>query len=195
MELWPKSRAKAAAQVSAFLTRRPDLLHVMPPEGDPNRGKAWPSPRSWEMAIWSLASAEIHALDETDRDILGSGCVGLSAWVEFTTYLATLDLPDPASLLDGKINWAPDTRRLDIVAVTLSACVALVTPKACDNRANRALALWVLLDQAGNAGARDLTVDPSIKLMQAGLLSGNVANRVLSEGRISGLQAAIQGTK
>ncbi len=199
LALWPKAFSIAGKKIAAFLTRRPDFEEKMPEQGDPNLHRAWPSLRSWELAQRVLATSEVHDLGEEDRDTLGAGCVGEAAWAELLTYLSTLDLPDPVALLDGQIKWAPDTRRIDIAAVTLDACVALVTPTTQDTtqRVKRATALWHLLDQASQLGLRDLTQSAQASLIKAGLMApcGGIANKVLAESRTSGLQAAIQGTK
>ncbi len=199
---WPKARANAARQVAAFLRRRPDLAHKMPEMGSAALGRAWPSPRTWEMTIRVIATSVIHNLSDEDRDTLGAGCVGEGAWGELLTYLATLDLPDPAALLDGHTQWAPDTRRIDIAAVTLDACVALVCPKPtspelCAQREARAKGLWTLLDKAAQLGMRDLTQSAQTALIKAGLMTcaGGLATKLLAESHVSGLQAAIGATR
>lgn len=188
---WPRAFAVARSKVAAFISRHPDLLDRMPPEGDPQRGRAWPSPRSWEMAARVLASSTIHSLSETDTDTLGSGCVGVSAWQEFRTYLVSLDLPDPVAVLDGLITWAPNPRRLDVTSVTLAACTAVVTPPTAKDRATRADRLWTILDQVGTAGARDLTIAPATALIKAGFIASPIARKVLADQRLSGISAAI----
>ncbi len=190
---WPEARAKAAGIISAFLTRHPDLLHKMPQEGDPQRGKAWPSPRSWELALRALASASIHGLDEQETDTLCAGCVGESAWREFRDYQASLDLPDPALLLDGAITWAPDNRRLDKTAAVITSCVALVMPKDAAMRKERALKLWELLDTVGKAGARDITIAACQSLVRAALgFASPVAQRLLADMKLAGFSDAMR---
>ncbi len=191
MTIWPEAHAKAAGLIAAFLTRHPDLLHKMPADGDPQRGKAWPSPRSWEMATRLLATGVVHALSEADTDTLCAGSVGETAWHEFRAYQASMDLPDPAEVLDGKIQWAPDAKRLDITAAVLSGCTALVAPKTAANRETRAAVLWALLDTVGNAGARDITIQPATVLVRSGLAADKMARKVLADQHMSGLATAL----
>ncbi|EFL18987.1 LOW QUALITY PROTEIN: ATPase, partial [Streptomyces sp. C] len=47
--------ARARGAVSGFLTARPGLVHHMPDDAEA-RGRAWPSPRTWEMALRLLAT-------------------------------------------------------------------------------------------------------------------------------------------
>ncbi len=187
---WPSAMASAAHKVGAFLKRHPDQRKNMPPEGDPNRARAWASPRSWEMAIRCLATGLVHSLTPEEIDALGAGCVGENAWQEFSNYMAALDLPDPAGLLDGSIQWAPDTKRLDITATVISGCVALVVPPNAPNRQARANALWALLADVGAMGARDLTHLPTTTLCKAGLMAGGI--NVLNGLRSSGFQEAVK---
>ncbi len=187
---WPSAFAAANQKIAAFMDRHPDAMHRMPQEGDPNRSMAWPSDRSWDMAIHCLAAGQVHGLSENEIDVLGAGCVGVNAWQEFSDYMASLNLPDPAQVLDGSIQWAPDTRRLDITATVISACVALVVPSNAPNRTARAVALWTLLDHVGRLGARDLTHVPATTLVKAGLMQGGIG--VLSTMRSSGFQEAVK---
>lgn len=193
MSLWSEAHARAAGKIVAFLTRHPDLLHKMPNEGDPARGKAWPSPRSWEMATRLLASSSVHALTDSDRDVVCSGCVGDAAWNEFLTYMASMDLPDPAEVLDGAAKWAPDAQRLDITAAVLSACTALVAPKDAAKRDARAAKLWEVLGAVGEAGAMDLTITPARTLIQAKLGAAPAARKVLAAQQRAGMAAALGG--
>ena len=53
---WPAAWAGARGIVSGFIRRRPELLHKMPPDGDPAQSRAWPSPRTGEYAARALAA-------------------------------------------------------------------------------------------------------------------------------------------
>ena len=74
-----------------------------------------------------------------------AGFVG-QGWVgEFATYRAHVDLPNVEDLLDGRITWKHDERRLDRTMAVLSSCAALVVPKDAVKRDDRAKALWKLI--------------------------------------------------
>jgi hypothetical protein len=193
-EVWPAAFASAASKVACFLRAHPDLLHRMPQEGDPQRGRAWPSPRSWEMAARCLASGSVHGLTQEETDQLGAGCVGEHAWQEFSDYMASLDLPDPAMVLDGALQWAPDTKRLDITSAVINGALAVVLPTNAPRRIERINAMWQLLDRVGTMGARDLTHGPAGALAKAApatILSG-IGSKVLGEMRRTGFMDAVK---
>ena len=60
--------ASVRATIGAFVTSRPHLLHAHP-GNEAAAGRAWPSPRSWEMAARLMAA---------------SACAGMSATVAAT---------------------------------------------------------------------------------------------------------------
>lgn len=100
---WGKPRKpNAAAAVGpfiAFIERNPQTLLAVP-QGDAERGGAWPSPRSWSAALRALESAP----EEERREIV-TACVGAGAAKEVMVWLADQDLPDPRKVLDGSEPW------------------------------------------------------------------------------------------
>ncbi|MGH3417381.1 MAG: AAA family ATPase, partial [Actinocrinis sp.] len=93
-----RSVARARASICAFLTVRPDYTHRMPTAAAPRSG-AWPSPRTWEMAIRLLAFG--YAAD-AGRDAVAlalRGAVGDGAGFELLAFLERRDLPDPETVL------------------------------------------------------------------------------------------------
>lgn len=148
MTLWPGADATARGLVGGFITRRPELLNRRPEKAAAASSRAWPSRRSVEYAAVALASSIVHGLNEIDADELMSGFVG-QAWVsEFRAWFTLADLPDPADVLDGKIKFVHDERRLDRTLATLSACAALVIPEKAAHREDRAARCWELIGQA-----------------------------------------------
>ena len=145
MKLWPSAYAKAAGIITSFLRRKPSLLHCQPASGSPESSLAWPSRRTWEMATRALAASEIHHLDESESDRYVGAFVGAAAIRELRSWLANVDLPDPALLLDGQVEWKHDSDRLDRTMVVVSSCAALVAPHSCSKRIERADACWNLI--------------------------------------------------
>lgn len=143
-EVWPESFAKAKGLVVGFLKRK-NLLLKPPLASDPASSKAWPSPRTWEMATRALAGAMAQGLSETDCNTLVAAFVGLGPATELASYRKEVDLPDPADLLDGKVKWKAD-ERLDRTQAVLSACAALVCPPKSAKRKERATALWGMME-------------------------------------------------
>jgi len=120
----------------------------------------------------------VHGLNEIDTDEMLSGFVG-QGWVsEFRAWFALADLPNPADVLDGKVKFQHDERRLDRTLATLSACAALVIPEACPNRIDRAARCWELIGQTVKDTA-DVAIPAARTLIQhkiAPLLDKKIAS-------------------
>lgn len=145
LEAWPGAVAYANGAIAGFISRRPELLHKQPKMSDKKASKAWPSHRSWHHAATAMASARIHGLNEIDTDTFMAGFVGLSAVQEFATWRANLDLPEPADVLDGKVAWKHDGRRLDRTMAVLGACAGLVAPEKAEKKKERGNKCWELI--------------------------------------------------
>ena len=65
----------------------------------PRPGKAWPSPRSWDMAATLLAGGQAAGSDDLVRSLLVRGAVGQGPGIELLTWLVEADLPDPEEVL------------------------------------------------------------------------------------------------
>lgn len=138
MAAWPKAYAVAAATVSSFIRRHPGMLHKRPEKAAASNSRAWPSHRSVHYAATAFASSIAHGLSEIDTDTFMAGFVGL-AWVqEFATFRANLDLLDPSEVLDGKIEFKHDPRRLDRSLVTLGACATLAASEMAAKKLTKA---------------------------------------------------------
>lgn len=150
---WPEAYSHATGIVSAFIRSRPSLLHSQPASGSPQASLSWPSHRTWAMATRALAASKLHGLTEDEADRYVGSFVGTSALSELCTFIANVDLPDPALLLDGKIRWKHDKNRLDRTVAVLSACASLVLPKAAQRRAERSVILWDMLAEVAKKSA------------------------------------------
>lgn len=170
---WPEARAQAAGLVSAFLERRPALIQQKPKKGTNQR--RWSSRRSIEYLVHALASAQIQDLSEAETDIFAESFVGNAWFSEFATWRANMDLPSASELLDGKVKFEHDPRRLDRTMAVLSACAALVTPDEADFRIERATATWNLMSKVVEDGVSfDVTVPAARALVRARLMSPKV---------------------
>jgi hypothetical protein len=101
-ELGDVSASSAIALVTGFIRARPELLNPGPPADRVQAGRAWPSPRSWDMATRLLAAADAVELRRSTLFALVAGCVGSGAATELLAYRARLNLPDPEALLAGE---------------------------------------------------------------------------------------------
>jgi MoxR-like ATPase len=145
MAAFPTPFAKARGLVAGFVRARPELLLEKPKAGEPAASKAWPSPRTWEMAVRAIAGAEVHGLPEVTTEMLIASFVGTGPASELSTYRRKADLPNPADVLDGKVKFEHSPKRLDRTVAVLSGCAALVTSPSAEKRDARAGALWKLM--------------------------------------------------
>jgi len=157
---WRNKIPQAKAKIAGFINSRRQILNVVP-ESDTQKGKAWPSSRSWEMAAILLAAAE-SVSDEDAAIRLVSGCVGCAAGIEFAAFLKNLDLPDPEDLLKEPQNFVLPSRG-DIAYAALSSVVAAVASKPSKERW---VAAWVILSNAAAQGGKDIVIPAAKSLVQ-----------------------------
>ncbi|WP_445277119.1 AAA family ATPase [Streptomyces sp. DSM 41033] len=155
----PEAVAYARRAVCGLLGARPALVHRLP-SNEAGRGGAWPSPRSWDMALCLTAFATAA---DTSRDVLSMlvrGTVGDGPGLEFLAYLDRMDLPDPEDLLADP-GGAELPERGDLRQAALDAVVAAVRSRPERGRWDAA---WALLARAAETGAPDLLVVPATTL-------------------------------
>jgi ATPase family associated with various cellular activities (AAA) len=164
LDAWPVAIANARGLVAGFIKARPELLDKRPDKKSKHASRAFPTPRTVEYATYAIASATVHGLDESETDLFVSGFVGDGWFGEFATYRKHVDLPDIVELLDRKISWKHDPRRLDRTMAVLSAGAALISPAAAANRKERAKAFWEILASVSDDAA-DVVV-PAARAMR-----------------------------
>ncbi len=173
MRKWPLAFAKSRGLGAAFLRARSDLLDKCPKAGDPQASAAFPTPRSWEMALRGLAGAECHGLSPEDTEIFVAAYISAGIATELFAFIEKQDLPNPADVLDDKVKFQHSKTRIDRTMAVASACTALVTPEKADKRKERAAALWNLLDEciASDPLCQDIFVPVATALVGANLFS------------------------
>lgn len=95
---WEAAVAAARGWIAGFLAVRPALTLAVP-DDLATAGKAWPSPRTWDMAARLLTAARSGGVPAAVESVLVRGCVGTGAGIEFLTWLIEADLPDPEAVL------------------------------------------------------------------------------------------------
>jgi hypothetical protein len=134
-------------------------VHHLPADAE-SRGTAWPSPRTWEMALRLLAVASAAHASPQGRATALIGAVGDGAGLELVSYLDTLDLPDPERVLADPDAFAlPD--RGDRQLAFLTAVVASVQANPTRPRWE---AGWVVLAKAVDAGIPDVAARAAVDL-------------------------------
>jgi len=127
---WRARVPVARSWVAGFITVRPMLALDVPTDAT-GAGRAWPSPRSWDLAARLQAAAEAAAISELATSLLVRGCVGPGPGVEYVTWLAEADLPDPEAVLADPDSFVlPDRGDRAYAALTsiAAAVVADTTP-------------------------------------------------------------------
>lgn len=178
MEAWGPAYARAVGLETAFLGAMPDQKNRCPKANDASASRAWPSDRTWEYATRALAASYVHGLSDSDRDTYVASFIGNKAYANFATFIEGADLPNVADLLDGRIAWTHNPKRLDRTAAVLNSAVALIAPPKAAHRKERAERLWVLVDSIPSL---DLVVPTAQVLMDAGLHTAKEAIRPLSK--------------
>jgi MoxR-like ATPase len=95
---WEAGEVATKALIAAFLRVRPALA-IAPPANAADAGKAWPSPRTWEMAARLRTAASAAEATGEAHSALVRGAVGDGAGTEFLAWLTEMDLPDPEEVL------------------------------------------------------------------------------------------------
>ncbi|MGQ5656277.1 AAA family ATPase [Streptomyces sp. EKR5.2] len=149
----------ARRAVCGLLSARPGLVHRLP-SSEARRGGAWPSPRSWEMALGLIAFATAAGSSREVLSLLVRGTVGDGPGLELLAAMDRMDLPDPEALLADP-DGAALPERGDLRQAVLDGVVEAV--RRGPERA-RWDAAWALLVRATQTGAPDLVVVPASTL-------------------------------
>ncbi|WP_408606757.1 AAA family ATPase [Catenuloplanes japonicus] len=155
----PEAVGYARRALQTFLTARPGLVHRLP-SADGQRGGAWPSPRSWEMALRLVAFGTAAGTSREVLSMLVRGTVGDGPGLELLAGLDRLDLPDPESLLADPEHAALPERG-DLRQAVLDGVVSAVRDRPTRERWDAA---WTVLARAVDTGAPDLVVVPATSL-------------------------------
>jgi len=161
-EGWEKGIPASRSLVAAFIRHRPHLLLQVPASED-QAGKAWPSPRSWDMAARLLAACDAAQAGDDVAASLVSGCVGDGAAMEFLTWRRDLDLPDPEAVLREPEKFTIPKRGDQAFAVLTAVVSAAVGNLTRD----RWMAAWRVLARASEQGAKDIAAAAAKALAQA----------------------------
>ncbi|MFF4065801.1 AAA family ATPase [[Kitasatospora] papulosa] len=155
----PGAAARARGAVSGFLTARPGLVHHMPADAE-SRGRAWPSPRTWDMALRLLATGYAAGAGREAVASVLTGAVGDGAGIELLSYLEHLDLPDPDRVLADPDAFALPGRG----DRQLAFLIAVVAAVQGDLTRERWEAGWAVLAKAVDAGVPDVAARAAVDL-------------------------------
>lgn len=143
-----------------------------------NGHTSW-SGNTWEYATRMLATGAVHRLNDDEINTLIGAYVGNKIANELATFRTQKDLPDPADLLEGNVEFKHNPHRLDRTMVVLNSCATLVAPAGAENRSERAKNLWLLLADLLE-DVEDLVTPVAGTLFKSGLSGPKEATPVLA---------------
>ena len=151
--------------VSGFLRARESQLSAIP-KNAADRGRAFPTPRTWDYAARLSALSKAIEASERVRHLLIAGAIGDIAAHEFIQWTAANDLPDPETLLADPQSASFEGMRPDRVYVTLQGVLAAVARRVTEDRWTAAIDLCA--KAASTPGA---TIDPAVPVVRSLLRS------------------------
>ncbi|MEU7429270.1 MoxR family ATPase [Streptomyces sioyaensis] len=139
-------RAVAKTAVAAFLQARPELV-LQVPAGVTAASRGWPSPRSWEAVATLLGACDNAKATSEVLEALVVGAVGEGPGIEFLSWLADSDLPDPEAVLDAPDEFTLPSRS-DRAFAVLTAVVALAVARGDEQSWTAA---WIVVGRAAES--------------------------------------------
>ena len=143
---WASTLPVSESLVLAFLERRPSLAQACPAT-EAERGRAWPSVRTWYDGVArALAAcdtaryADGSTVSEDIQALMIQGLVGDAAGGEFLDWRRELDLPNPDDLLANPTDFEV-IERCDKAYAVLAAIVAAVSSQPTEARWKAAWAI------------------------------------------------------
>jgi len=145
--------------VSGFLRVRESQLSVIPASAA-ERGRAFPTPRTWDYAARLSAFALAVGASPQVRQLLVEGCVGTPAAHEFLRWVALQDLIDPEILLDNPADADFIDMRADRVYVILQGVLGAFSRNPTRER-------WQGAIEVCARAAEQVGVDPAVPVIRA----------------------------
>lgn len=145
--------------VSGFLRARPHLLSSIPKDAAA-RGRAFPTPRTWDFVAKLLAHCKDAGLGQDVEDLLVSGAVGAATGHEVMTWMRLQDLPDPETLLVDPHAFDFANMRADRAFMALQGILAAVTSRPTAERWSAAVVVCARV-------ADEVGVDPAVPVVRA----------------------------
>jgi AAA domain (dynein-related subfamily) len=151
--VWRQRLGAMRAAVSGFVISRPQFLHAHP-GNEAAAGRAWPSPRSWEMAARLLAFCDAAAIEEPVPALLLAGTVGPAVAAEFLAWRDDLQLPDAESVLRDPTSFVLPARGDRAYAALAMLTAAVIA----NNTVERWEAAWEAIAYGAPEGRMDIAV-------------------------------------
>lgn len=188
---WQNHWSTLVGQMIGFKERFSKYVLEEPPAGSPEHHKAWPSPRSRELALRAITTVRILKTRTNDKgrvvhspleDVFVEAACGLKMATDWAAYRLEADLPTPKDVLEK--GWKPDPSRIDRTMAVYRSCEAFVLGRAnAEEKKEFAAALWGHLIPLIDAGLGDLALKIIYSLANAklGLGMGGAAGKVVKD--------------
>ena len=150
--------ARARALVAGFVRVRQRLSAV--PDDAASRGRAFPTPRTWDYAARLLGMARATGVGDEAVRLLVSGAVGAASAHEFLVWVDAQELPDPEDVLADPRADLFRGMRADRVFVALQSVLAAVLAETTPAR-------WTAAVEACAAAANEVGVDSAVPTVRA----------------------------
>lgn len=171
---WKDKLGETRALVSSFIRALPRHKSNLPEQEDA-RGRAWPSPRTWDYASRAMAACRAAGIEKPFGKVetmLIAGCVGTGVAHEFREWVKEMDIPDPEKILADPTKAMVPDRGDRILATCNSVAAAAIDPGKRGETVKgkqpeheqRWLACWTYLDRVATAQGKDL-VFPAARLI------------------------------
>lgn len=156
---YPRFLDSERVLVAGFLQARESQLSSIP-SASADRGRAFPTPRTWDYASRLAALAKAVGAPDEVRRLLVSGAVGEAAAFEYLRWVASQDLPDPEALLTDPKSVRFQDMRPDRVYVTLQGVLAAVNRQTTPER-------WATAIDLCAAAADAVGIDPAVPAVRS----------------------------
>jgi hypothetical protein len=149
----------ARALVTGYLRARQRQLSVIPTDAA-SRGRAFPTPRTWDYTARLLGLARAVGARPAAIRLLVAGSIGAAAAHEFLVWVEAQQLPDPEALLADPSSTPFADMRPDRVFVVLQAVLSAVVAHPSAHR-------WTAAVEVCAAAAAAVGVDPAVPAVRA----------------------------
>jgi hypothetical protein len=157
-------RDRLRVLVSGFLRARASQISAIPSDAM-GRGKAFPTPRTWDYATRLASFAGAVGATKAVVRLVVTGCIGEVTAHEFLAWCAAQDLPDPEGLLADPHGYDFTGMRPDRAYVVLQGVLAAVSRENTAERWTAAVTLCAL-------AAKVVGIDPGVPVVRALLRDG-----------------------
>lgn len=161
---WRTTAMRWRALLTAFIRARPSILRQLP-AAVTNQGRAWPSPRTWDVAHELAAASEAAGCPHAVTHALVSGTVGSGPAIEFLRFAEEADLPDPEALLADPSSVQADARS-DLLLAGIGGVVGAVAMQPSEARWGAAWEVLAVLCEANRADIAALAADELLALRE-----------------------------